>query len=346
MTPRLSRLHRPRKPRRRRWCARPSARSRAARSPRSSRRWRAASRGWRRGAAVPRPRARGASGRRSSRSIAALGVYRTYADAAGIGAEDRARVRGGGGGARGARRRGSIPTLFDFVAAVLTLDRADGPSGAAVLEAALRVQQLSGPVMAKGLEDTALYRYNRLIALNEVGSEPGRFGDDARRLPRRERRTAGEEPRAHARHLDARHQARRGRPRAHRGAAAPCGAWASDGRRMARPARRSGAADRPQRRVLLLPAAARRLAGGVAAGSRAAGGGAGARSATRVRGGDAEVGARGRGQHPLGFRRPGLRGARSPPSSRERSPVPANAFLALVPRLRGGGGARTARRTG
>ena len=38
---------------------------------------------------------------------------------------------------------------------------------------AMRVQQLTGPAMAKGLEDTALYRYNRLIALNEVGSEPG-----------------------------------------------------------------------------------------------------------------------------------------------------------------------------
>ncbi|MCK9519233.1 MAG: malto-oligosyltrehalose synthase, partial [Dehalococcoidia bacterium] len=39
-----------------------------------------------------------------------------------------------------------------------------------------RFQQLSGPIMAKGLEDTALFRYNRLISLNEVGSEPARFG--------------------------------------------------------------------------------------------------------------------------------------------------------------------------
>ena len=44
-----------------------------------------------------------------------------------------------------------------------------------VLEAAARFQQLSGPVMAKGLEDRALYRFNRLIALNEVGSHPGHF---------------------------------------------------------------------------------------------------------------------------------------------------------------------------
>jgi (1->4)-alpha-D-glucan 1-alpha-D-glucosylmutase len=43
-------------------------------------------------------------------------------------------------------------------------------------EFALRIQQLTGPVMAKGLEDTALYRYNRLISLNEVGGEPAIFG--------------------------------------------------------------------------------------------------------------------------------------------------------------------------
>ena len=39
-----------------------------------------------------------------------------------------------------------------------------------------RFQQLSGPVMAKGFEDTSLYRYNRLISLNEVGSDPASFG--------------------------------------------------------------------------------------------------------------------------------------------------------------------------
>ena len=38
-----------------------------------------------------------------------------------------------------------------------------------------RFQQTSGPVMAKGVEDTAFYRYVRLLALNEVGGNPGRF---------------------------------------------------------------------------------------------------------------------------------------------------------------------------
>ena len=44
------------------------------------------------------------------------------------------------------------------------------------LEFALRLQQLTAPVMAKGVEDTAFYRYHRLVALNEVGGDPGVFG--------------------------------------------------------------------------------------------------------------------------------------------------------------------------
>ena len=43
-------------------------------------------------------------------------------------------------------------------------------------ELARRMQQLSGATMAKGVEDTAYYRYSRFIALNEVGSDPGQFG--------------------------------------------------------------------------------------------------------------------------------------------------------------------------
>ena len=40
----------------------------------------------------------------------------------------------------------------------------------------MKLQQYSGPVMAKGLEDTAFYRYNRFVALNEVGGYPELFG--------------------------------------------------------------------------------------------------------------------------------------------------------------------------
>ncbi|HEY8545133.1 MAG TPA: malto-oligosyltrehalose synthase, partial [Acidimicrobiales bacterium] len=47
---------------------------------------------------------------------------------------------------------------------------------------ALQFQQLTGPAMAKGVEDTAFYRYTRLLALNEVGGDPGRFGVSVERM--------------------------------------------------------------------------------------------------------------------------------------------------------------------
>ena len=40
----------------------------------------------------------------------------------------------------------------------------------------MRFQQTSGPVLAKGVEDTAFYRWSRLLSLNEVGGDPDRFG--------------------------------------------------------------------------------------------------------------------------------------------------------------------------
>jgi (1->4)-alpha-D-glucan 1-alpha-D-glucosylmutase len=64
------------------------------------------------------------------------------------------------------------PELFVFLRRLLLLDVA----GALEEELALRFQQLTGPAMAKGFEDTALYRYHRLVCLNEVGGDPDRFG--------------------------------------------------------------------------------------------------------------------------------------------------------------------------
>src|SRR5207244_5368404 len=45
-----------------------------------------------------------------------------------------------------------------------------------MLRFAMRFQQFTAPVVAKGVEDTAFYRYNRFIALNEVGGHPSHFG--------------------------------------------------------------------------------------------------------------------------------------------------------------------------
>ncbi|CAN5152886.1 malto-oligosyltrehalose synthase [soil metagenome] len=53
-------------------------------------------------------------------------------------------------------------------------------------EAARRFQQTSGMVMAKGVEDTAFYRYNRLTSLNEVGADPGEFAVTVAEFHRRQ----------------------------------------------------------------------------------------------------------------------------------------------------------------
>lgn len=65
--------------------------------------------------------------------------------------------------------------LFDFFRDLLLL-RTGGEPGGPEEELVLRFQQLTGPAMAKGVEDTAFYNFHRLAALNEVGGDPGRFG--------------------------------------------------------------------------------------------------------------------------------------------------------------------------
>ena len=101
--------------------------------------------------------------------IASLPVYRTYADADGMTPEDRRLI--GAAVADAARRRPDLRGgILDFLRDVLT-----GAWGPQALNFARRVQQFTGPVVAKGLEDTALYRYNRLIALNDVGERPAPF---------------------------------------------------------------------------------------------------------------------------------------------------------------------------
>ncbi len=66
------------------------------------------------------------------------------------------------------------PDLFDFMHDILMLKE----GGASESEFVMRLQQITPPVMAKGAEDTAFYCYNRFIALNEVGGDPGSFALD------------------------------------------------------------------------------------------------------------------------------------------------------------------------
>jgi (1->4)-alpha-D-glucan 1-alpha-D-glucosylmutase len=92
------------------------------------------------------------------RALSSLPVYRTYVDAVGgvVADADRQAIREAG--------------LAEPLARLLLLE---DPAPASFVT---RFQQTTPPVMAKGVEDTAFYRYARLLALNEVGGDPSRFG--------------------------------------------------------------------------------------------------------------------------------------------------------------------------
>ena len=108
--------------------------------------------------------------------VACFPVYRTYVD--GGAAPSDADLRDLDWAVAWARRNQPDldPSVFDFLYRLLSGDHSDDVSRRAVTNFAMRVQQYSGPVMAKGLEDTAFYRYNRFVALNEVGGHPDHFG--------------------------------------------------------------------------------------------------------------------------------------------------------------------------
>src|SRR3954447_8434290 len=125
--------------------------------------------------------------------VACFPVYRTYVDEDGWRPADRAVVSRAI--ARARRRNPAMESsLFDFFREVVLPrdpgeepvpprhERRDGYPPLDEAEAnerrrfAMKFQQYTGPVQAKGLEDTAFYRYNVLLSLNEVGGDPSRFG--------------------------------------------------------------------------------------------------------------------------------------------------------------------------
>ncbi|MDQ3386041.1 MAG: malto-oligosyltrehalose synthase [Actinomycetota bacterium] len=108
--------------------------------------------------------------------VAEFPVYRTYAADGQISELDTRYIEWAIGRAR-KRSTAADTTVFDFIQNVLLL-REDGSEEHRedVLAFVMKFQQYTGPVMAKGMEDTALYIHNRLASLNEVGGEPERFG--------------------------------------------------------------------------------------------------------------------------------------------------------------------------
>jgi (1->4)-alpha-D-glucan 1-alpha-D-glucosylmutase len=109
--------------------------------------------------------------------IACFPVYRTYLSERGASDEDRRIIHWAVSVAR-RRSAGVELSVFDFLREVLLGDAQHGRTPSirqAMLEFSMKFQQVTAPVTAKGVEDTAFYRYNRLVCLNEVGSDPKRF---------------------------------------------------------------------------------------------------------------------------------------------------------------------------
>src|SRR5438876_6511110 len=112
-------------------------------------------------------------------TIACFPVYRTYlAPGRPVSDEDRQVVERAVAAAK--RRNPAIEeSIFNFLRDVLVFrfpENLDAEARAAHTHFVLKFQQATGPIMAKGLEDTVFYIYNRLAALNEVGGEPQQFG--------------------------------------------------------------------------------------------------------------------------------------------------------------------------
>jgi (1->4)-alpha-D-glucan 1-alpha-D-glucosylmutase len=112
--------------------------------------------------------------------VACLSVYRTYNDAStGTVAErDQKYIKAA---VEEAKRRNprTARALFDFIQETLLLSNLQHfhvEDRRQVIDFVMELQQLTGPVMAKAVEDTAFYVYNRLTSLNEVGGDPEQFG--------------------------------------------------------------------------------------------------------------------------------------------------------------------------
>jgi len=110
--------------------------------------------------------------------VASFPVYRTYVSPSGVSEEDARYIRLAIASSKW-RSPAADTSIFDFISDVLLTRITDGQDSAyrsAVTTFAMKFQQFTSPVMAKGLEDTAFYRYNRLVSLNDVGSDLHRFG--------------------------------------------------------------------------------------------------------------------------------------------------------------------------
>ena len=128
--------------------------------------------------------------------VASFPIYRTYITADGFTDADRDAIETA---IRRARRRNPTmePSIFAFLRQVLLPERQHAAARNDLEErttVAMKFQQYTGPVQAKGVEDTAFYRYNKLLSLNEVGGDPERFGCTAEEFHAANRRRQARSP--------------------------------------------------------------------------------------------------------------------------------------------------------
>ncbi|MEP7062927.1 MAG: malto-oligosyltrehalose synthase [Betaproteobacteria bacterium] len=109
--------------------------------------------------------------------VARFPVYRTYVDANGASAQDLRYIDWAVARAR-RESRSADTSVFDFLRGLMLgeLPGADATRAAQARDFAMRFQQFTSPVAAKGVEDTSFYRFNRLVSLNDVGGNPDEFG--------------------------------------------------------------------------------------------------------------------------------------------------------------------------
>jgi (1->4)-alpha-D-glucan 1-alpha-D-glucosylmutase len=111
--------------------------------------------------------------------LAAVPIYRTYISGPeGASEHDANFIRAAVADAKRRNPR-TAAAIFDFIGDTLLLKNLYDfapQEQAEVLHFVMKFQQMSGPVMAKGVEDTLFYVYNRLVSLNEVGGHPEHFG--------------------------------------------------------------------------------------------------------------------------------------------------------------------------
>ena len=110
--------------------------------------------------------------------VACFPVYRTYVTEQHVSASDRAYINEAVSCAK-AKSTAAESSVYDFIGEILLTSRLEGRPQyyqRSVNHFAMRFQQYTSALMAKGLEDTSFYRYNRLISLNDVGGDPLRFG--------------------------------------------------------------------------------------------------------------------------------------------------------------------------